>query len=67
MMKMMFAANLVYNKVVDNLLILLFSNFHGNRPNGLRVIHVSSWSSEMLVLWNSKQISKITLFDLVNC
>jgi hypothetical protein len=37
---MMFAVNLVYNKVVDNLLILLLSNFHGNRPNGLRVIAV---------------------------
>jgi hypothetical protein len=43
--------NLVYNKVVDNLLILLVLNFHSNRPNGLRVIAVGSWSSEMLVLW----------------
>jgi hypothetical protein len=40
MMKMMFAVNLVYNKVVDNLLILVMSNFHGNMPNGLRVIVV---------------------------
>jgi hypothetical protein len=50
MMKMMFIANLVYNKVVDNLLILLVSNVYGNRPNGLRVIAVGIWSSEMLVL-----------------
>jgi hypothetical protein len=49
-MKIIFAVNLVYNKVVDNLLILLVLNFYGNRPNGLRVIVVGSWSSEMLVL-----------------
>ena len=48
--KMMFAGNLVNNKVVDNLLILLVSNFYGNRLNGLRVIAVRSWSTEMLVL-----------------
>ena len=47
----MFAMNLVDNKVVDNLLILLVSNFHGNRLNGLRVIAVRSWSLEMLILW----------------
>jgi hypothetical protein len=51
MMKMMFSMNIVYNKVVDNLLILLVLNFHGNRPNGLRVIAVGSWTSEMPVLW----------------
>jgi hypothetical protein len=28
-MKMMFAMNLVYNKVVDNLLILFVINFYG--------------------------------------
>ena len=50
--KMMFAVNLVKNKVVDNLLILLVSNFYGNRLNGLRVIAVRIWSPEMLVLWN---------------
>ena len=50
--KMMFAVNLVNNKVVDNLLILLVSNFHGNRLNGLRVMAVTSWSPEMLILWN---------------
>jgi hypothetical protein len=50
-MKMMFTENFVYKKVVDNLLILLVSNCYGNRPNGLRVIAVGSWSSEMLVLW----------------
>ena len=49
--KMMFAMNIVNNKVVDNLLILLMSNFHGNRLNGLRVIAVRSWSPEMLILW----------------
>ena len=50
--KMMFDVNLVNNKIVDNLLILLVSNFYGNRLNGLRVIGVGSWSLEMLVLWN---------------
>ena len=50
--KMMFAVNLVNNKVIDNLLTLLVSNVHGNRLNGLRVIAVGSWSPEMLVLWN---------------
>jgi hypothetical protein len=44
MMKMMFAVNLVYNKVVDNLLILLVLKFHDNRQNGLRVIAVGIWS-----------------------
>ena len=48
--KMMFAVNLVNNKVVDNLLILLVSNFHGHRLNGLRVIAVGSWSPEILIL-----------------
>ena len=52
MSKMIFAVNLVNNKVVDNLLILLVSNFHGNRLNGLRVIAIGSWSTEMLILWN---------------
>jgi hypothetical protein len=33
--KMEFVVKLVYNKVVDNLLIFLVLNFHGNRPNGL--------------------------------
>ena len=50
--KIMFAVNLVKNKVVDNLLILLVSNFHGNRLNGLRVIAVGILSLEMLILWN---------------
>ena len=49
--KLMFAVNLVNNKVVDNLLILLVSNFHINRINSLRVIAVRSWSPEMLILW----------------
>ena len=58
--KMMFVVNLVNNKVVDNLLILLVSNVHGNRLNGLRVIAVGSWSPEMLILWNFRT-------DLENC
>ena len=57
---MMFAVNLVNNKVVDNLLILLVSNFHDNRLNVLRVIVVGSWSPEMLILWNF-------WIDLGNC
>ena len=48
--KMMFAVNLVNNKVVDNLLILLVSNFYDNRLNSLRVIAVGSWSPEMVIL-----------------
>ena len=48
--KMMFDVNLVNNKVVDNLLILLVSNFHGNWLNGLRVIAIRSWSPEVLIL-----------------
>ena len=48
--KMMFFVNLVNNKVIGNLLILLVSNFHGNRLNGLRVIAIGSWSPEMLIL-----------------
>ena len=58
--KMMFAVNLVNKKVVDNLLILLVSNFYGNRLNGLRVIAVGCWSPKMLILWNF-------LTDLGNC
>ena len=50
--KMMFAVNLVNNKIVDNLLTLLVSNFHGNRLNGLRVIAIRSLSPDMLILWN---------------
>ena len=48
--KMMFTMNLANNKVVDNLLILLVSNFDGTRLNGLRVIAVESWSPKMLIL-----------------
>ena len=58
--KMMLAVNLVNKKVIDNLLILLVSNFQGNRRNDLRVIAVRSWSSEMLTLWNFRT-------DMGNC
>ena len=62
--KMMFAMNLVNNKVVDNLLIFLVSNFHGNRINGLRVIDVGSWSPEILILWRFlDRPGKFTYFD----
>ena len=47
---MMVVVNLVNNKVVDNLLILLVSNFHGNRLNGSRVIAIGCWSLEILTL-----------------
>ena len=50
-MKMKFVVNLVNNKVVDNLLILLVLKFHGHRTNGLRVIAVRSLLSDLLVLW----------------
>ena len=60
----MFAVNLVNNKVVGNLLILLVSNVHGNRLNGLRVITVRSWSPEMLILWKFlDRPRKFTYFD----
>ena len=48
--KMMFSMNLVNKKVVDNLLILLVSNVHGNRLNGLGLMAVRSWSPKMLTL-----------------
>ena len=50
--EIMFVVNPVNNKVVDNLLILLVSNFHDNSLNGLRVIAIGSWSPQMLILWN---------------
>ena len=60
----MFAVNLDNNKVVDNLLILLVSNFDGNRLNGLRVIAVRNWSLEMLILWKFlDRPRKFTYFD----
>ena len=62
--KMMFAVNLVDKKVVDNLLILLVSNFHGNRLNGLRVIAVGIGLQKCLFSGVSGQIWEITLFDL---
>ena len=58
--KMMFAVNLVNNKVVDNLLMFLVSNFYVNRLNGLRVIAVGIWSLELFILWNF-------WIDLGNC
>ena len=64
--KMMFVVNLVNNKVVDNLLILLVSNFLGNRLNGLRVIAIGSWSTEMLILWNFWTDMRSCFFDLDN-
>ena len=48
--KVKFAVNLVNNKAVNNLLIFVISNFHGNRLNGLRVIAIRSWSPEVLTL-----------------
>ena len=49
---MEFAVKMVNNKVVRNFFIKLLLKFQGNRPNGLRVIAVRSWSFEMLTLWN---------------
>ena len=66
--KVMFAMNIVHNKVVYNLLILLVSNFHGNRLNDLRVIAVRSWSPEMLILWKFlDRPGKFTYFDWDDC
>ena len=50
-MGMMFAGDLVNNKVVDNLLIYLFLKFYDYRPNGVRVIASRSLLSDLLVLW----------------
>ena len=50
MVKTLFVVNIVNNKVVDNLLILLVSNVHGNRLNGLGLMAVRSWSPKMLTL-----------------
>ena len=50
MMIITFSVKLVINKVVDNLLILLVSNFHGNRLNGLGVIAIKSLLSEFACL-----------------
>ena len=60
--KTIFAVNIVNNKVVDNLLILLVSNFHGNRLNGLRVIAVRSWSPEIFILWKLWTDLEVYLF-----
>ena len=46
----MFAVNILNNNIVDNF-ILLVSNFHGNRLNGLRVMAVESpFGDEMKVV-----------------
>ena len=42
MLIMIFAIKLVNKKVVDNLLVYLVLNFHGHRPEGLRVLVVGS-------------------------
>ena len=60
----MFAVNLVNKKLVDNLIIFLVSNFHGNRLIGLRVIVVRSWCLEMLILCKFlDRPQKFTYFD----
>ena len=41
--KVMFVVNVVNNKVVYNLLILVVSNFHDNRLNSLRIIAVVNY------------------------
>ena len=51
MMIMIFAVNMVNNKVVYNLLIYIVLNFHSHWPYGLRSIAVRSLLSEMLALW----------------
>ena len=50
MMIITFLVKLVINKVVDNLLILLMSNFHGNILSGLGVIAIRSLLSEFACL-----------------
>ena len=42
LMQMMFSANVVNKKVVDNLLILIVLKFHDLKPDGLGVIDFRS-------------------------
>ena len=49
---MMCTVEMVHKKVVGNLFIYLVLKFQGNRPNGLGVMAIRSWSLEMLTLWN---------------
>jgi hypothetical protein len=51
-MKMMFDENNAYRKVANNSLIYLMLNFGGIWPYSLRVMTVSSWVPEIVVLWN---------------
>ena len=51
MMIVTFPVKLVNNKVVYNLLILLFLKFHVNGINGLRIIAVRILLSGLLILW----------------
>ena len=50
MMIVTFPVKLVNNKVVDNLLILIFVKLHSYRINGLRFIAVRILLSDLLVL-----------------
>ena len=51
MMIIIFPMKLFINKAVDNLLILIVSNVHGNRLNGLEVIAIRNLLSDLLVFW----------------
>jgi len=51
-MKMRFSGNLVYNKLVDNLLIYLVYKFHNIGLNSLEVMTVASCCCKVLALWN---------------
>ena len=51
MMIVTFPVKLVNNKVVDDLLILLFLKFYGHGINGLRIIVVRSLLLDFLILW----------------
>jgi len=48
---MKFAGNLVYNKLVANLLIYLVSKFHNIWLSSLRVMTVARSFCEVLALW----------------
>jgi len=48
---MKFARKLVYNKLVDNLLIYLRSKFHSIWLSSLKVVVATSSCCEVLVLW----------------
>jgi len=59
---MKFSGNLVYNKLVANLLICLVSKFHDIWLSNLKVMTVTSSCCEVLVLWIFRTARRLCLF-----